>query len=518
MDVTKYPEVSQKQYKEFPNKLSETNVRLLSALFDERKGISSTELGGKAALKGFMKQYAAREEYEKYRKGKGPAGMKKKKLKNKPKILTKMTGRMNRTWMLQYVNEFGPRKIRGRADELSYDELRLETQKIADTLGPLLDAAGGGKGAFYGTQVLLHHTKKRKFKREEIELVSPPTSSTVVPEAQIQAIEEDEDAEDDPEVFQNHGGVDFHAMPSLGAASPQMVAAQIFEPPKPPPDEKAQEPEPETSLATTLSDISTRLRSGSRSMSRAGSVRPSRSPSPDIWKQMYDAERTEAGRRRIAQKAIRAAQPVRDMERRTSLRVENVYRGATGHTSYTHLIEGDLAPVGRVHLVKMGALTGDQRDNHILSEMDADANMGAHNLREQSRRGPFKRSGGRSRVLDRSAHVSYRQRGRTLEITVRRGVTDYEMSTLIGKLSAHRMASGGSIFYFIRGNSKQKVGTLDRVDMEKLRTKIEDTLLKTGVVGLLIQDLQERGTLHKAYSHGMQMKENFRTLNVFPSK
>ena len=220
MDVSKYPEVSQKQYKDFPNKLSQKNVRLLSALFDERKGISSTELGGKGALTGFMKQFAAREEYEKYRKRKGSEGMKHKKLKNKPKILTKMTGRMNRTWMLQYVNEFGPKNIRGRAEELSYDELRLETQKIADTLGPLLNDVGGDKGAFYGTQVLLHHTKKTK--REPIELVaSPPTSSTVVPEPQIQAIEGEEDAEDDP-IFQTQGGVDYHAMPSLGAASPQM--------------------------------------------------------------------------------------------------------------------------------------------------------------------------------------------------------------------------------------------------------------------------------------------------------
>lgn len=187
------------------------------------------------------------------------------------------------------------------------------------------------------------------------------------------------------------------------------------------------------------------------------------------------------------------------------------------HTSYTHLIEGDFAPVGRVHLVHLGPEVGDQRQDHILAEMDADANMGAQKLREQSRRGPFKRSGGRSRVMDRSAHVAYRHRGRAMEITIRRGITDHEMETLMGKLGAHRMATHGSFLYMIKGNSRKKIANLDRIDFTKLRIKIDECLNKYRVCGLLIQDTQERGTLHKAYSHGMQMKENYRSMD-FGSK
>jgi len=117
--------------------------------------------------------------------------------------------------------------------------------------------------------------------------------------------------------------------------------------------------------------------------------------------------------------------------------------------------------------------------------MDADANMGAKTLREQSRRGPFKASSGRSRVLDRSAHVSYRRRGKALEITIRRGVTEYELDTLIGKLGAHRVGSHNAFLYIIKGNSKKKIGVLDRIDLTKLRDKIEECLITFRVVGLL---------------------------------
>ena len=209
--------------------------------------------------------------------------------------------------------------------------------------------------------------------------------------------------------------------------------------------------------------------------------------------------------------------PPTRLQQQTNLSVETPYQGAEEHTDYTHLIEGDLAPVGRVHLVHLGPQVGDQRDNHILAEMDADANMGAQKLRVQSRRGPFKRSGGRSRVMDRSAHVAYRRRGRALEITVTRGVTAHEMETLIGKVGAHRLATHGSFLYFIKGNSRKKVGSLDRVDLSKLRDKIHECLTKYRVCGLMIQDTKERGALHKAYSHGMEMKENYRAAD-FGSK
>lgn len=174
----------------------------------------------------------------------------------------------------------------------------------------------------------------------------------------------------------------------------------------------------------------------------------------------------------------------------------------TSHTSYTHLIHGDLAPVGRVHLVSLGPDTGDQREQHILTQLDADANMGAQNLRQRSRRGPFRQSTGRSRVMDRSAHVAYRRRGHALEITIRRGVTEYEIDVLIGKLSSHRMASQRADLYII-SSSRKKLGDLDRIDMSKLRRMIDNELKKRATIGLLVQDCYTKGLLHKGYSHSM---------------
>ena len=119
--------------------------------------------------------------------------------------------------------------------------------------------------------------------------------------------------------------------------------------------------------------------------------------------------------------------------------------------------------------------------------------------------------------MDKSAHVAYRRRHRALEVTISRGVTSHEMETLIGKLGAHRLSAHGTILYFIKGNSRKKIGELDRVDLDKLRDKIVDCLDKSRVCGLLIQDTQERGVLHKGYSHSMEVKQNFRSLD-FGSK
>ena len=115
------------------------------------------------------------------------------------------------------------------------------------------------------------------------------------------------------------------------------------------------------------------------------------------------------------------------------------------------------------------------------------------------------------------AHVSYRRRGRALEITINRGVTDYELDTLFGKLGAHRVATHGAILYTVQNNSQKKVGNLDRINFTKLRKKIEDALDKYRVYGLLVQDTKARGALHKGFSHGMVMKENYRAAD-FGSK
>lgn len=195
---------------------------------------------------------------------------------------------------------------------------------------------------------------------------------------------------------------------------------------------------------------------------------------------------------------------------RRDLRVERAPTGVSGHTSYNHLIQGDLAPIGRVHLVTLGPLVGDEESRHFLSQMDADSNLGARRMLDAGRRGPFRNSSGASRVMDRSAHVSYRRRGHSIEITILRGVTSYEMDTLIGKLGAHRLSTVQTTLFFIDGK-KKKLGNLDRVDLEKLRDKVHKALEKRRQVGIEISDLRDRGILHKSAGHKREMKASMRT-------
>ena len=195
---------------------------------------------------------------------------------------------------------------------------------------------------------------------------------------------------------------------------------------------------------------------------------------------------------------------------RRDLRVERAPTGVSGLTSYNHLIQGDLAPIGRVHLVRLGPLVGDEESRHFLSQMDADSNLGAKRMLDAGRRGPFRGSSGASRVMERSAHVLYRRRGHSIEITILRGVSSFEMDTLIGKIGAHRMSTVKTTLFFIDGK-KRKLGTLDRVDLEKLRDKIYRTLDKRRQVGIEISDLRDRGILHKSVGHKRTMKASMRS-------
>ena len=193
---------------------------------------------------------------------------------------------------------------------------------------------------------------------------------------------------------------------------------------------------------------------------------------------------------------------------RNDLRVENAPTSIRA-TSYNHLIEGDIAPIGRVHLVTLGPLVGDEESRHFLAEMDADSNMGAKRMLDAGRRGPFKGSSG-NRIMDRSAHVTYRRRGHSIEITVLRGVTSYELDTLIGKLGAHRISTTRSTLFFSDGR-KKKMGLLDQIDLEKLREKIENALDKRRQIGIEISDQSHRGIMHKAGAHKRAMKASMRS-------
>jgi hypothetical protein len=82
---------------------------------------------------------------------------------------------------------------------------------------------------------------------------------------------------------------------------------------------------------------------------------------------------------------------------------------------------------------------------------------------------------------------------------------------LISKLCAHRMASQEATVFLINGTRK-KMGTLDRIDMEKLRLKIEKELTKRATIGILIQDSVSKGILHKGYSYSMEFQNDMKGL------
>lgn len=169
---------------------------------------------------------------------------------------------------------------------------------------------------------------------------------------------------------------------------------------------------------------------------------------------------------------------------------------------------------GRVHEVGLGALVQDEARNHFLAEADADANMGNKALLEGSRSGPFRSSTGPSRVMDRSAHVLYRRRGPTIEITVKRGVTSYELDTLTGKLAAHRLSTHDTHVFFVDGR-RRKIGKLIDVNLQALRSMITETLVKRTQVGIEITDERKQGILHKPTGHTRRTKYNMRHKKKF---
>ena len=80
------------------------------------------------------------------------------------------------------------------------------------------------------------------------------------------------------------------------------------------------------------------------------------------------------------------------------------------------------------------------------------------------------------------------------------------MSTLIGKICTHRLSAGDSILFLISG-SRKKMGRLDRIDMEKLRSKILEELRKRATIGILLQDVTRKGLLHKGEMHTTEFAE-----------
>jgi hypothetical protein len=187
------------------------------------------------------------------------------------------------------------------------------------------------------------------------------------------------------------------------------------------------------------------------------------------------------------------------------------------HASYNL----DLAPIGSepsgvgvVHLVSMDPISADiarvgSMKGHFLQK-SADSNMSR--LFSQPLHSVIRGNVSiqqRSRIMKRSAHILYRRQGNSLVITVLQGVSTYELNLLVGKLGGHRASTTESVVS-LAAPKRQSLGSLDRLDLEKFRDRLEKILEDHNHVRFLITDKKEKGILHKPSAYTRKMEHAMR--------
>ena len=150
---------------------------------------------------------------------------------------------------------------------------------------------------------------------------------------------------------------------------------------------------------------------------------------------------------------------------------------------------------GRVHLVRMSNVAG---DDHFMHELVEDANLGRRRV-QTSRKGPFRGTSGHIKAMARSTHVVYRVRGRVIQITVYRGVLKRELDVLVGKLGAHRISTKKTICMLVVKGRKRKLGDLQTLDLSALRGAIVRSLSTSKSVGISLHDIGKEGSLHRQH-------------------
>ena len=83
-----------------------------------------------------------------------------------------------------------------------------------------------------------------------------------------------------------------------------------------------------------------------------------------------------------------------------------------------------------------------------------------------------------------------------LEISVSRDVQGHELDVLMGKLRAHSVSVAGTIVYLVHRGSRKHLGTLDMLDLEKLKQELFRLLATSKVVGILLVDKFNGGMHH----------------------
>ena len=163
---------------------------------------------------------------------------------------------------------------------------------------------------------------------------------------------------------------------------------------------------------------------------------------------------------------------------------------------YMRDVQGNVAPMGRVHLVSMANIA---TRGHFMQELTTDANMGRRKVEAESRHGPFRDARGNYMTKARSANVRYQVRNRAIHITVHRGAHPRELDVLIGKLAAHRMTVNNSRITLVVNRRKMRLGKLDNTDLAGLRETIQRALTKNTSIGIMIHDEKPNGALHKKH-------------------
>jgi hypothetical protein len=96
-----------------------------------------------------------------------------------------------------------------------------------------------------------------------------------------------------------------------------------------------------------------------------------------------------------------------------------------------------------------------------------------------------------------------------LEITILQGVSSYELNLLVGKMGAHRVSTTDSRIS-ITVPKFQRLGLLDRLDLDKFRDRLLKMLENRQRVRLLITDRKEKGILQKPAGYTRQMEHAMR--------
>ena len=194
-------------------------------------------------------------------------------------------------------------------------------------------------------------------------------------------------------------------------------------------------------------------------------------------------------------------------QHRYNLRSDAVSRHGLYQVQARHLLQTDnnVAPVmGRVHMVRPAR---NFSDKHFMVDMHGDINEGQKSVVERSRRGPFRGHGGRSTIMDRSAHITYRKRRGVFEITIRKGVQNAEMDQMTSKLQMHRMHQDGSRVTIIKGTRRYRLGRLRDLDLNYLIELIADCVSQYGHCGIeIVEERSGSGPLYRGSSHGVEFK------------